>query len=202
MVPHCCIHESCLRKVLDQTFFFSNLLIFAAWRMFTGFMPTFGPCWVNLYGSTRDYSLFDEHNDLNNGLVGVEQIHVLYHRKWTVCKGGHGCLHTYYILATNNYCWPRPEFGLVLLRKRMCHKFFFCFLKNHKFSLCVDDVCETTFWTIFGNFLGKLYFTHFNTLEIHQVLVENLWTSQLFKCGNFFHLTWTPLGGILGILVT
>lgn len=39
--------------------------------MFTGFMPTFGPCWVNLYGSTRDYSLFDEHNDLNNGLVGV-----------------------------------------------------------------------------------------------------------------------------------
>lgn len=36
----------------------------------SGFMPTFGPCWVNLYGSTRDYSLFDEHNDLNNGLVG------------------------------------------------------------------------------------------------------------------------------------
>lgn len=34
-------------------------------------MPTFGPCWVNLYGSTRDYSLFDEHNDLNNGLVSV-----------------------------------------------------------------------------------------------------------------------------------
>ncbi|XP_048582007.1 otoferlin isoform X3 [Nematostella vectensis] len=33
-----------------------------------GFMPTFGPCWANLYGSTRDYSLFDEHNDLNNGL--------------------------------------------------------------------------------------------------------------------------------------
>ena len=26
---------------------------------------------MNLYGSTRDYSLFDEHNDLNNGLVGV-----------------------------------------------------------------------------------------------------------------------------------
>lgn len=40
--------------------------------MFTGFMPTFGPCWVNLYGSTRDYSLFDEHNDLNNGLVGLK----------------------------------------------------------------------------------------------------------------------------------
>lgn len=34
-----------------------------------GFMPTFGPCWVNLYGSTRDFSLFDEHNSLNEGLV-------------------------------------------------------------------------------------------------------------------------------------
>ncbi|XP_065062327.1 otoferlin-like isoform X2 [Rhopilema esculentum] len=33
-----------------------------------GFMPTFGPCWVNLYGSTRDFSLFDEHNSLNEGL--------------------------------------------------------------------------------------------------------------------------------------
>ncbi|XP_066930260.1 otoferlin-like isoform X4 [Clytia hemisphaerica] len=33
-----------------------------------GFMPTFGPCWVNLYGSTRDFSLFDEHNSLNAGL--------------------------------------------------------------------------------------------------------------------------------------
>ena len=43
--------------------------------MLAGFMPTFGPCWVNLYGSTRDYSLFDEHNDLNNGLVGHPNIH-------------------------------------------------------------------------------------------------------------------------------
>jgi len=34
----------------------------------SGFMPTFGPCWVNLYGSTRDFSLFDEHNSLNEGL--------------------------------------------------------------------------------------------------------------------------------------
>lgn len=32
-------------------------------------MPTFGPCWVNLYGSTRDFSLFDEHDSLNAGLV-------------------------------------------------------------------------------------------------------------------------------------
>lgn len=33
-----------------------------------GFMPVFGPSWVNLYGSTRDYAMFDEHVDLNNGI--------------------------------------------------------------------------------------------------------------------------------------
>lgn len=33
-----------------------------------GFMPMYGPCWVNLYGSTRDYGLSDEHMDLSNGL--------------------------------------------------------------------------------------------------------------------------------------
>ncbi|KAL4236528.1 C2 domain [Mactra antiquata] len=33
-----------------------------------GFVPTFGPSWVNLYGSTRDYSLLDEHTHLNDGL--------------------------------------------------------------------------------------------------------------------------------------
>ena len=34
-------------------------------------MPVFGPCWVNLYGSTRDYTMFDEHIDLNNGIVST-----------------------------------------------------------------------------------------------------------------------------------
>ncbi|XP_060519219.1 otoferlin-like isoform X2 [Cylas formicarius] len=33
-----------------------------------GFMPTFGPSFVHLYGSTRDYSLIDEHSSLNAGL--------------------------------------------------------------------------------------------------------------------------------------
>ena len=32
-------------------------------------MPCFGPCWVHLYGSTRDYSFFNENNELNNGIV-------------------------------------------------------------------------------------------------------------------------------------
>ena len=36
---------------------------------FPGFMPCFGPCWVNLYGSARDYSYFNENNQLNNGIV-------------------------------------------------------------------------------------------------------------------------------------
>ncbi|KAK3919848.1 Otoferlin, partial [Frankliniella fusca] len=33
-----------------------------------GFLPTFGPAFVHLYGSTRDYSLIDEHASLNAGL--------------------------------------------------------------------------------------------------------------------------------------
>ena len=32
-------------------------------------MPQFGPTWINLYGSTRDYALSDEHQDLNSGIV-------------------------------------------------------------------------------------------------------------------------------------
>lgn len=33
-----------------------------------GFLPTFGPSFVHLYGSTRDYSLLDQHSTLNTGL--------------------------------------------------------------------------------------------------------------------------------------
>ncbi|CAM1319906.1 FER1L6 (predicted) [Pycnogonum litorale] len=33
-----------------------------------GFLPTLGPCFIHLYGSTRDYSLFNDNDDLNDGL--------------------------------------------------------------------------------------------------------------------------------------
>ncbi|XP_026687986.1 otoferlin-like [Diaphorina citri] len=33
-----------------------------------GFLPTFGPNFVHMYGSTRDYSLLDENYSLNTGL--------------------------------------------------------------------------------------------------------------------------------------
>ncbi|XP_076441089.1 otoferlin-like [Babylonia areolata] len=33
-----------------------------------GFLPTFGPCWVNLYGSTRYYQLLEKHQHLNDGI--------------------------------------------------------------------------------------------------------------------------------------
>ena len=34
----------------------------------SGFLPTFGPCWVNLYGSTRYYQLLERHQHLNDGI--------------------------------------------------------------------------------------------------------------------------------------
>ncbi|XP_015590570.1 otoferlin [Cephus cinctus] len=33
-----------------------------------GFLPTFGPAFIHLYGSIRDYSIIDEHSTLNAGL--------------------------------------------------------------------------------------------------------------------------------------
>ncbi|XP_049278601.1 otoferlin-like [Anopheles funestus] len=33
-----------------------------------GFLPTYGPSFVHLYGSTRDYNLLDQHSNLNTGL--------------------------------------------------------------------------------------------------------------------------------------
>ncbi|XP_075247387.1 otoferlin-like isoform X2 [Convolutriloba macropyga] len=33
-----------------------------------GFMPTFGPTWVNLYGSLRSFSFSDQHDTLNRGV--------------------------------------------------------------------------------------------------------------------------------------
>ncbi|CAM4651752.1 unnamed protein product [Leuciscus chuanchicus] len=32
-----------------------------------GFLPTLGPAWVNMYGSTRSYTIMDEYQDLNEG---------------------------------------------------------------------------------------------------------------------------------------
>ena len=34
----------------------------------TGHLPTFGPAFVHLYGSTRDYTLLDDTGSLNDGL--------------------------------------------------------------------------------------------------------------------------------------
>lgn len=34
---------------------------------FEGFLPTFGPAWINLYGSPRNHSLMDDYQELNEG---------------------------------------------------------------------------------------------------------------------------------------
>ncbi|KAJ8383946.1 hypothetical protein AAFF_G00213150, partial [Aldrovandia affinis] len=33
-----------------------------------GFLPTFGPAWINLYGSTRNFTLVDDNQELNEGV--------------------------------------------------------------------------------------------------------------------------------------
>lgn len=41
--------------------------------MFVGFLPMFGPCYVNFYGSPREYSeLMTEFEELNFGKVSIE----------------------------------------------------------------------------------------------------------------------------------
>ena len=52
----------------DQKRIFADLLTLLFPLPAPGFLPTLGPAWVNMYGSTRQYTLMDEHQDLNEGL--------------------------------------------------------------------------------------------------------------------------------------
>lgn len=36
---------------------------------YVGFLPTFGPAWVNIYGSARNSTLVDDSQDMNEGIV-------------------------------------------------------------------------------------------------------------------------------------
>lgn len=52
--------------------FLTVLLINYGLAIFEGFLPQFGPCFVNFYGSTREFTnLPDEHDDLNEGIVSI-----------------------------------------------------------------------------------------------------------------------------------
>lgn len=35
---------------------------------YLGFLPTFGPAWVNIYGSARNSTLVDDNQDMNEGI--------------------------------------------------------------------------------------------------------------------------------------
>lgn len=48
--------------------FFHSFSTYELFFLSKGFLPTYGPCWVNLYGSTRQYSLLNENQHLNDGL--------------------------------------------------------------------------------------------------------------------------------------
>ena len=63
------IKHSNIYNISYISFAFSHVFIMASYNLpQTGFLPTFGPCWINLYGSTRNYSLLEEHSHLNQGL--------------------------------------------------------------------------------------------------------------------------------------
>ena len=36
--------------------------------LFLGILPTFGPCWINFFGSPRNYTFMGDHEDLDEGL--------------------------------------------------------------------------------------------------------------------------------------
>lgn len=54
------------RKILKSCFSLNRRYLTAT--DVSGFLPTLGPAWVNMYGSTRTYTLMDEYQELNEGL--------------------------------------------------------------------------------------------------------------------------------------
>lgn len=60
--PPVLVIQSCI------SLFFHRFGTYELFFLSKGFLPTYGPCWVNLYGSTRQYSLLNENQHLNDGL--------------------------------------------------------------------------------------------------------------------------------------
>ena len=71
--PLMCIeHFACYVMQYAGFFLDGSLINMNQLVLLAGFLPQFGPCFVNFYGSTREFTnLPDEHDDLNKGIVSI-----------------------------------------------------------------------------------------------------------------------------------
>ena len=70
----------------------------------TGHLPTFGPAFVHLYGSTRDYTLLDDTGSLNDGLgEGVSY-------RWPIYSSGYFSV----------ILFPSSAYISIFLRSKLC----------------------------------------------------------------------------------
>ena len=81
------------RRRRYSTQLLSDFLFHLTYLSYAGFLPLFGPCFVNLYGAPRAFDITDEYDYLNEGEVpykGFSLIH--FHAVTIFVSDGRRCL--------------------------------------------------------------------------------------------------------------
>ena len=118
-------------------------------------MPTFGPCWVNLYGSTRDFSIFDEHNSLNAGLVSKIISTIIWNsiqsRSWN-----------FYFFTLLNFFWYWSIFEVFFSGMQILFQFY---SRSQLFPFKVNrdpNGVKEMLWCNLKHFISSKSLTNFN----------------------------------------